>query len=125
MDAFELRIGNGFMINWSKEIRWADWMDIRDIAENRINGGVSPITLTEEWLLKFGFEQVYTGSITKRFDLIKDDRFSYTFSTIANFDFGFRFIGRFINVRYVHQLQNLYFALTGTELVLKSVGEKI
>ena len=26
-----------------------------------------------------------------------------------------------VNVKYVHQLQNLYFALTGEELILKEI----
>jgi len=29
------------------------------------------------------------------------------------------------HLKYVHQLQNLYFALTGTELVVGAVGEKV
>ena len=51
---------------------------------------VKPIKLTEEWLLKFGLKpNQYTKEI----------------------EFGY--------FKYVHQFQNLYFAIIGEELILK------
>lgn len=78
-----------------------------------------PILLTEEWLLKFGFEE--TRSLWNNgmgypvhYDLEnKNLRMAYgshggtVFPVVA------------FNVKFVHQLQNLYFALTGTELEIK------
>ena len=75
------------------------------------------IPLTEEWLLKFGLEKL-------DIDLYKIDNeyfilfFNETYY-IADEDWKNkkRIIGK--GLIYVHQLQNLYFALTGEELTLK------
>ena len=70
---------------------------------------ISPIPLTEEWLLKFGFEfnedeRVYQKKEI-RIELIDEDFiFSYFFGIVY--------------LKYVHQLQNLFFALTGAELTV-------
>ena len=69
---------------------------------------IKPIPLTEEWLLKFGYteEDFETGKIiivTENNKLIGFIINKYSYSPI---------------IKYVHQLQNLYFALTGTELIL-------
>ncbi len=83
---------------------------------------LSEITLTKEWLLKFGF--------------IKDDEYDKCYNKILENGFYLCGIGFGVNnekydvfltdsnnneltiVKYVHQLQNLYFALTGKELEL-------
>ena len=75
-----------------------------------------PIPLTDEWLLKFGLEKL-------DIDLYKIDNeyfilfFSETYY-IADEDWQNkkRIIGK--GLIYVHQLQNLYFALTGEELTI-------
>ena len=73
-----------------------------------------PIPLTEEWLLKFGF--VYDAdSLT--FDYEYNHFVFYLerdFKDIETFSFDSSFTET--KVKYVHQLQNLYFALTGKEL---------
>jgi hypothetical protein len=65
---------------------------------------LKPIPLTEEWLLKFGFEQMDLHRFNLEISILSTDRGMYFQTTIIN---------------YVHQLQNLYFALTGNELNLK------
>jgi len=69
--------------------------------------GIKQIPLTEEWLLKF--------------ENVKKETYRIFWS-----NFGFDKSGYFLWVSgfkkyilYVHQLQNLYFALTGEELMLK------
>ena len=37
------------------------------------------IPLTEEWLLKFGFEKIIDNEFTLRYELKKDPRFDYFF----------------------------------------------
>lgn len=72
-----------------------------------------PIPLTEEWLLKFGFEKV-------GFQFIKDDIELFPIRDLyyrANFPIK-------SDIKYVNQLQNLYFALTGEELKLKEDESK-
>lgn len=81
---------------------------------------VMPIPLTEEWLLKFGLIKV------KNIDedsiwMFNDINFTYeTERCLVILD---RYI---ISVcKYVHQLQNLYFALTGEELTINEKSPTI
>lgn len=79
---------------------------------------ILPIPLTEEWLLKFGFVASnqnestalwdYVDLKTGWFGLIEKDGY-YKFASPST-SFGTQF-------HHVHQLQNLYFSLTGKELV--------
>ncbi len=72
----------------------------------------SPIPLTEEWLMKFGFAwknfAFRDGKFTVRFQ-----KEFYVYLSVE----GVRPIT--IKLDYVNQLQNLYFALTGEELDVK------
>jgi hypothetical protein len=86
-----------------------------------------PIPLTEEWLLKFGFEKV-NNELTN----IAPLNLPCTFN-LPNTPFSFcqgkliltTSTGDFcVNTEYVHQLQNLYFTLTGEELKLKEDESK-
>lgn len=75
----------------------------------------TPIPLTEEWLVKFGFEinkHHFTKWIneTNTFIIMFDDRKKNYFICDCPID---------CNIKFVHQLQNLYFALTGEELEIK------
>ena len=76
---------------------------------------LEPIPLTEEWLLKFRFEK------SKRFELGELKPCYVIFSLavmIRHNSFFVDWIGGNTELKYVHQLQNLYFALTGTELTV-------
>lgn len=79
---------------------------------------IKPIPLTEEWLLKFGFDLInneyhqsrnhelklyWTVNKNKMIPEFNEKRF------VTGYDF-----------KYVHQLQNLYFILTGEELTIKN-----
>jgi hypothetical protein len=74
---------------------------------------VKPIPLTEEWLLKFGFKKNYKLGLYYKgghaIDIHREGN--------AEFYTG-EYGGWFVFIEHVHQLQNLYFALTGEELVL-------
>ncbi len=82
---------------------------------------IEPIPLTEEWLLKFGFEKREHFGQQNFFK----EKFMIEEALSRVFDNGLSF--RIIidsqnsvhtaNIKYVHQLQNLYFALTGNELI--------
>lgn len=121
MNIIELRIGN-----LVRDIHASDnfYAKVSAISSSRIYYGgfhanpadLKPIPLTEEWILKFGFELNYTGTVSKRFDLTNDPRFDYSFNINGGENCGLRFKGDYIKIQYVHQLQNLYFALTGEEL---------
>lgn len=68
-------------------------------------GNIKPIPLTKDWLVKFGFTHFDTGmmSINKRFIIFSSDMTHYLTG---------------VKIKYVHQLQNLYYALRETELIL-------
>lgn len=136
IDAKELRIGNF--------IRWrlgggqlitgrAHAIEKHKIAigedENGIGymllQGIEPIPLTEEWLLKFGFEQelleeenpsegyfyslALSDDVYCDLEILSGDRSGFMEVYLFPYDDNFRF-------KYVHQLQNIYFVLTGKEL---------
>lgn len=127
MKVNELRIGNiisplgkgitsveGFCI-WDNLIQSSNFTE-RDIKD------FEPIQLTEEWLLKFGFEPVElnvdkTYFIDNGRKCLEIDLSSCTVLYQSNI--GIKYIDLNIDLEYVHQLQNLYFALTGEELELK------
>jgi hypothetical protein len=67
-----------------------------------------PIPLTEEWLVKFGFIKNTTS-------WTNFNRPNYTKEVKLNIQGKYLFYNGLI-IGSVHQLQNLYFALTGTEL---------
>jgi hypothetical protein len=67
-----------------------------------------PIKLTEEWLLKFGFEK--KESIWSLNEIELTSWFTFRFSKNPL---------KLQEIDYVHQIQNLYFALTGEELIIK------
>ena len=73
---------------------------------------LKPIPLTEEWLLKFGFEKdkKYT-----KWHLVNP------FFMITRRTGIYSYFGRGgVPLQYVHQLQKLYFALTGEELTINT-----
>lgn len=82
------------------------------------------IELTEEWLMKSGFNN-YRG--VYRLQLYNSDHFlrghivkGALSCALDEYDvIGDRESVSLIRIKYVHQLQNLYFALTGTELEIK------
>jgi hypothetical protein len=77
---------------------------------------IEPIPLTEEWLLKFGAKkESYTYFIRMPYELDEHGiKFQITLRKGIFIYYGS--IGQFIKIQYVHQLQNLYFALTNEEL---------
>lgn len=111
--ASELRIGNYYKapieitgsieakINFNKERIFALSLGSMVLLyEFNLLDLLKPIPLTEEWLKKLGFEK--DGEVPKI--IIIDDYQIYPNAKVA----------------YVHQIQNLYFALTGEELKAKS-----
>lgn len=82
---------------------------------------LQPIPLTEEWLLKFEFEkQSFTISDSKVYEHNSKIRiFHRRDETFALSKDGMQSYVIKSDIKYVHQLQNLYFALTGEELTLK------
>ncbi len=120
MDAKELRIGNLLSIDGMGVVKvgalnpekgvtgvGANTDEIAKIT-NKKNGewSFTPIPLTEEWLVKFGFGvEVFVNGT--EFSVVDG---------IASLNYREMEV---MKIKYVHQLQNLYFALSGEELTIK------
>jgi hypothetical protein len=126
MKATELRIGN--LVNYITAegdvlTSTIDWQDLKWLSEDEkgFNLVHNLIPLTEDFLLKFGFEKTYNSQFRLKFDHIKHQEIGFDFSKVEDKSMqGFRFYGHYIKIHHVHQLQNLFFALTGEELTLKN-----
>ncbi len=103
MNINELRIGNFIYL-------YNELITITAICYSfeDINKGITPILITEEWLLKFGFKSLFNGA-----GYVKNN------TEIGYNHNGFYIIASGLEIKYIHQLQNLYFALTGEELSIK------
>jgi len=118
MKATELRIGN--LVNCSDVVEQGvmlnviDWQDLKWLSEDEkgFNLVHKPIPLTEEKLLKFGF---YKNIDT---ELFEKDGFQIDISVIKCLFYLPEFGDWYKELEYLHQLQNLYFALTNEELTL-------
>lgn len=113
MNANELYINKFYLIN-GDVCKFEDrhWYNIGECI--LFIEDIKPIPLTEEWLLKFGFFTTKTGKLIDA--TLPNFRFSLHKS--GNYD-GFLFCEKdnvITNIDYVHQIQNLYFALTNEEL---------
>ena len=142
MKATELRIGNwikGDDINMFKvdEIRLSEhqgyvavmyFPDMENILTLPLDIA-QPIPLTEELLLGCGFKKEKDFSanpnLNNKFLYVKDSCIIFCMEHIGYSYFQWRYgayeIGEYnvIDLKYVHQLQNLYYALTNEELVIK------
>lgn len=132
MTANELRIGNvvghgALHTGIGRDGR--DYYTINELREdvmffNESNTGeyyndVQPIPLTEDWLLEFGFEKLNRDvPAFEKGNLIVEWLFKM-WTGMLYFD-AYNSI-QIIETKYVHQLQNLYFALTNEELKLKKL----
>lgn len=131
MKANELRIGNYIQyipIKNPVKIIATDSRNnsiVHDNSEALIDGQYEPIPLTDEWLLKFGFAKKPNAGYHNRDLEYYDHRNMMLFIENDKYYLGYnsrdydceRFNSR--EIKHVHQLQNLYFALTGDELTIK------
>lgn len=129
LSAQELRIGNYFLydnriqvVNGVIDINGGYRIDFKTEHKRKLVKYCHPIPLTEEWLMKFGFEWnketktyehkvFYPWHVSKsiNIDIQNWQVFNYVLQAVAN-----------RKIKYVHQLQNLYFALTGDELTIRN-----
>ena len=116
MKVEKLRVGNWVSLicgghkNEPNDFQW----DINhyEYFYERMNE-IKPIPLTEEWLIRFGFKVVIGLSFEfNGFETRKDEDVWIVWKLSSYL----------ICIKYVHQLQNLYFALTGKELTISNDG---
>lgn len=135
MKASELRLGN--RVYWesalgvlnAEKLSIADWVAIAEEAEGSQH--YKPIPITEEWLKEFGFEfRDYFVNDEEDDEIfmsyrLKIEKTLMSFELSMNPDGYHDFLVHFTwqsesgviaRIQFIHQLQNLYFALTGKEL---------
>jgi hypothetical protein len=107
----------------ANELRIGNWLQLETYIKYQINGDgyntvldlTIPIPLTEEILLKCGFKNGVMLMIDETENVIYFDKYDkafYTYSGLGEpYSYGFK-----SNIKHLHQLQNLYFALTNQEL---------
>lgn len=125
MQAKNFRIGN---LLTSKQWRGVGAIEGIETAKNsfeiKVKGYVhkweegkyfdlTPIEITTDWLLKFGFEK-------KSDEVFALDTGAFYFEWICGEGMYFESVG--IDIEYVHELQNLFFATRLEELELKDKG---
>lgn len=124
----ELRIGNHVFDIDGDIMQIGDILDFGVKFKNTSLGSIyekiNPIPLTEEILLKFGFnkeyQKGYIGIDVCNSDFVLTEPLKMgEWQTKYTFQFKTGSVHKFKEIEYVHQLQNLYFALTGEELQLK------
>lgn len=128
MKANELRIGNlVYRTNKLTKEKLTIELTASCILYISANGEISsfiyePIPLTEEWLTKFGFKEhdfEHIGYVPETYHRI-ESKIGYMVID-SQFEFTLNYGGEYSSeeIKNVHQLQNLYFALTGEELTIK------
>ena len=116
IDPKELRIGN-----WIMDVEpYNDIFEITDIHINKAGNGWSfrPIPLTKEWMVKFGATDKWDYN---RWEIAVDESHNighWLWEEMEKTELWCddNSYTQYPPLRYVHQLQNLYFALTGKEL---------
>ncbi len=112
-----------------------DYVQIQDGFVVNVMSGIKPIPLTEEWLVKFGLYNNLKLNYNKRqgveYRFRKKKLGTYIIKRYYNnslYSMQFVYDDKhnnipneqiWVNIKHVHQLQNLYFALTGEELTIK------
>ncbi|MGI6337857.1 MAG: hypothetical protein ACOXZV_00575 [Bacteroidales bacterium] len=128
MNASELRIGNWI---YERDLLFGNKVAIQvkssaDLCNiENLPNEFEPIQLDEEWLQKFGFDvsvqtndYIWIDVNDSIFVLSKPEKYLFTKNFLWEYRCGT--LPRFVELEYVHQLQNLFFVLTGKELTIKN-----
>jgi hypothetical protein len=125
IQANELRIGN--LVTWEDEpnrilkvdeIGYNRWVRFENgdgsiIDDEECN--LQPIPITEEWLLRFGFELELKEGNQNEYRVYSFNQITYN----TNHGWWWNKCHLEVQPNNIHQLQNLFFALTGEELQFK------
>ena len=120
MKATELRVGNWVSYQGEEyqiHALGSQEANLMDGKGTHPYGLLSGISLTEEWLLRLGFVD---GKIIFADEFIEIENLGVDGLCSMNkfIDFGERKV-EITTIQSVHQLQNLYYALTGEDLVIR------
>jgi hypothetical protein len=118
MKASELRIGN-----YLQKASGNGWFEVTIEDLERIDSEMSassPIPITKEWLIRFGFEYHHDTPHPNKVYRKNWSEGHFDLEHIISFYFGGNFIS--VELKYVNQLQNLYFAITQEELEINDIN---
>ena len=119
MDAKELRIGNYIKARKTttidENVVLLDGLQFLDLMMSSNIKYFEPIPLTEQWLIDFGWGcsddgEYCDNTSLKNVVLMYDVNCNYFEMSLDKDEFSMK-------LQYVHQIQNLYHALTGKELI--------
>ena len=118
----QLRIGNWIEVftvkNRWEQLQIRSGLDIEEVMkaeEDPDDDRFRPIELSVKWLEKFGLN-LTDWLCENSYQVVKDEDYGYCIKVrnaahTKSIEFAY--------FNHVHQLQNLYFALTGEELIIK------
>ena len=128
MRASELRIGNYIKARKTttidENVVLLDGLQFLDLMMSSNIKYFEPIPLTEQWLIDFGFKEDTDNSfVFNNLSIFLDKRFKENMylETKESGIFGGVSWNKIdgLKLKHVHQIQNLYFALTQKELIIK------
>jgi len=120
MEATEIRIGNYYY--WmdkneqsTMQVYLSDFCDLYE-GQDKIERWI-PIDIDKTWLEKFGFEITYESRYRKIYEHKVEKAIGFEIhETDPERMLDLKFYIHPIKLKYVHELQNLYYALTGNEI---------
>lgn len=107
MDKKELRLGNIISFDGMEHI-------VNETTFMIHESKLEPIPLTEQWLVKLGFEKIDDYSIHYKKDIFN----WYSNGIVIEFDNGITGYNHYSDCKNIHQIQNLYFAIYEEELTI-------
>jgi hypothetical protein len=125
MKANELRIGNLVLIPYNKSNKQEGFYEVTISALGLFGAYITPedyepIPLTEEWLLKFGFIDLNERCGLNGIYSIIGKRGNINIETMSYCEIDYEgSVNDIVKIEYVHELQNLFYALNKEELIIK------
>jgi hypothetical protein len=110
LDSHEIRLGNSYKIelgDGTYKIGIINLEDIENLLDDEIDDFYQALEISEEWLISVGFKKCGLTGDSKCYSLNDIDIWIYSSDYIT--------FGKW-ELKYAHQLENLYFVMTGEEL---------
>ena len=120
LDSHEIRLGNTYKIELGDGTYKSDLINLEDLSnllDDDLDDFYQAMEIDESWLIRLGFKAV--SDISYSFPKPYDNLELAYYGSINGFKKGWvitKLFGLSNGIKYVHELENLYFALTGEEL---------
>ena len=117
LDSHEIRLGNTYKVEMGDGTYKSDLINLEDLSnllDDEIDDFYQAMEISKDWLLKLGFKY------NEFEDMYQNNGYDVDIEDGVYCHFYFCEYGDWYkDIDYVHQLENLYFALTGEELTYK------